>query len=218
MLSGALPPSVPLSMSAAPSALVGQSVAPAEQLLPVGAWGVPAFVDAAFLEDRYYKVDETLQTLGNNGAGEVEAVHIRLPHPGDQLVRNLLRRADDGRLAATEHKTVDKSALGPPRSKRGGDSLDTGADRLSGTCVDRFIHAVAGEIDAGRGCGMCQGAFDTGVAPVLRQQHARFDEHQLRSRRGASAQVDDEAADILFGAGVDEHALGVAGGEYPATV
>ena len=63
--------------------LVGQPVAAAEQLLPVGAWGVAAFVGAAFLEDRYYQVDETLQTLGNNGAGEVEAVYIGLPHPGD---------------------------------------------------------------------------------------------------------------------------------------
>ena len=42
--------------------LIGQSVAAAEQLLPVGIRGVTAFVGATFLEDRYYQVDETLQT------------------------------------------------------------------------------------------------------------------------------------------------------------
>src|SRR6266446_9626414 len=99
-------------------------------------------------------------------------------------------RADDGRLAAAEHEPVDQLAPGPARAERGGNSLYIGANRLSGTRL------VAAEIDTKRGSGVCQGTFDTGVAPILRQK----------------------LADILFGAGVDEHALGVAGGEYAATI
>src|SRR5438132_6327602 len=121
---------------------------------------------------------------------------IRQPEP---KIWSRARRYD-GKELGTVLETVDQPALGPPRPERGGDSLDIGADRLSGTCLDRFIHAVPGEIDAERGCGMCQGAFDTGVAPVLREKltrfllgaaghHARSDEHQHWTRRGTSAQV-----------------------------
>ena len=57
------------------------------------------------------------------------------------------------------------------------------------------------------------------LLPVAAAGHrARSDEHQHRPRRGTSAQVGDEAADILFGACIDERALGVTGGEYAATV
>src|SRR6202008_1079589 len=94
---------------------------------------------------------------------------------------------------------------------------------------DRLVHAEAGEIDAERGSGMGQGAFDTGVAPVFRQKLARLplgttghdagtNKYQHWPRRGTRAQIADNAAHILFGAAVDEHAFGVASREYAATV
>src|SRR5271169_2259523 len=209
--------------------LVGQVVPPAEQLLPVGAGGIILLVGAAFPQDRQHQLNETLQTLRNNGARQVESVDIGFIDPGDQLVCNLLRRADNGRLAAAQHEPVDQLPLGPAWAERSGDRLYIGANGLSGTGLDRLVHAIAAEVDAERGSGMCQGALDTGVAPVLRQKlasiplgttghHAGTDKYQHWPRRGTRAQIGDNAAHILFGAAVDEHALGVAGGEYAAAV
>src|SRR5208282_6357473 len=48
--------------------------------------------------------------------------------------------------------------------------------------------------------------------------HARTDKDKHWPRRSTRAQIGDNATYILLGAAVDEHALGVAGGKYAATV
>src|SRR5215813_901971 len=103
---------------------IRQTIPAAKQLLPVGAGSIFAFVGAAFLQDRHDQFDETLQTLRNNGARQVEAVDIGLLDPGDHLVRDLLWRTDYRRLAAAEHEPIDQPALRPARAERGGDGLD----------------------------------------------------------------------------------------------
>src|ERR1700751_4928890 len=56
-----------------------------------------------------------------------------------------------GRLAAAQHEPVDQPALRPARAKRSCDGLYIGTDCLG---ITRLDHAVAGKIDAERGCRM----------------------------------------------------------------
>ena len=84
-----------------------------EQFLTQGARTIVALVDAALLQDRHDQVDEILETLGGHDAAEVEAVDIGVVDPGDQVLGDLLGRADDRRIAAAQTHAADDAPQGP---------------------------------------------------------------------------------------------------------
>src|SRR6516162_1166803 len=141
----------------------GQQPRPGEQLLAQGAGPVVALVHAALLQDGHDQVDKVFETLRGYDAAEVEAVDIGFLDPGDQVVGNLLGRADDGRVAAAQPHPADD----PPQRPRLGTQRRQGLDRRVYRVVldvtDRLVRRVSREVEASGAREMRWRPLDAGV-------------------------------------------------------
>src|SRR3984893_15824591 len=123
-----------------------------EQFLAHGAGAIVALVDAAFLQDRHDQVDEILETLGGHDAAEVEAVDVGLVDPGDQVLGDLLGRADDGRITAAQTHPADDAPHGPWFGAQCRQRLDSRVDRIVLHVTDRLVGPLVREVAACWGC------------------------------------------------------------------
>jgi hypothetical protein len=101
------------------------------------------------LQDRHDQVDEVLETLGGHDAAEVEAIYIGLVDPGDQVLGDLLGRADNGRIAAAQTHPADDAPQRPWFGAQCRQRLNSRVDRVVLHIANRLVELVAREVEAG---------------------------------------------------------------------
>src|SRR5450830_607900 len=112
-----------------------------KQLFAQSARCVVMLVGATRLQFRDDQIDEGFEAFRRHRAGQVETVDIGLAYPCFQLIGNLLRRADDGGVAAAEFQLLQQLSLGPVELGIG-HSLDQRFDGIGLDLANRFVEFV----------------------------------------------------------------------------
>src|ERR1700731_2163457 len=120
-----------------------QQPRPAEQLLAQGAGQVVPLVGAALLQNRHDQIHEVLKVLGRHDAAQIEAVDVGFLDPGDQIVRHLLGRTDDRRVAGAQPHPANYSSQRPRLRAHYRQGLDRRVDRVILDVTDRLVLLVA---------------------------------------------------------------------------
>ena len=124
-------------------------------------------VDAAFLQDGHDQLDEILEAFRRHDAAEIEAVDAGVVDPADQLVGDLLGRADQRLVAGTQPHLAHQLADRPGFLRPLRDRLQGGVVGVVLLISNRLVRIEAGEIDAGRAREMGERAVDAGMAMIF---------------------------------------------------